>query len=222
MLDPFGAADEHGLPAWVGRALRAPVATSAARKARLMTLVRAAGAPTAAAARAPLAWRARRGLAPVAGLAAAAAFAGVTVLGAARGPLAGGRAADAGLAPSLQATLRDTLLAGAGVAMPMRTALVDTIGDATLRLVRFVLVAPSATRLALVGDFNRWDAAATPMLAASESTGVWTATVPLRTGAHRYAFVLDDTGRVADPAAAERSDSAGRPYSVVTVPGTPE
>ena len=220
MLDPFGAADEHGLPAWVGRALRAPVATSAARKARLMTLVRAAGAPAAVAARPPLAWRARRGLAPVAGLAAAAAFAGVTVLGAARGPLAGGASAD--VAPSLQATLRDTLLAGAGVAMPVRTALVDTIGDATLRLVRFVLVAPSATRLALVGDFNRWDAAATPMLAAAESTGVWTATVPLRAGAHRYAFVLDDTGRVADPAAAERSDSAGRPYSVVTVPGAPE
>src|SRR5690606_1329484 len=107
-----------------------------------------------------LAWRVRRGLAPLTGLAAAAGFAGVTVLGATRLPSATGTHA-AGAVPAtfgtaVRTTLRDTLLAGAGMTMPVRTVLVDTIGDATLRLVRFVLVAPSATRLALVGDFNAW------------------------------------------------------------------
>jgi hypothetical protein len=174
-----------------------------------MTLVRAAGAPGGgAAARPRLAWRARRGLAPIGGLAAAAALAGVAVLGAARAslPVATPAAAVAGV--------YDTLHAAA--------ASRDTLGGAllrdTLRLVRFVLVAPTATRLALVGDFNRWDPTATPM-ATAESTGVWTAAVALRAGTHRYAFVVDDARWVADPAAAHRADSAGLPRSVVTVPG---
>ncbi len=70
----------------------------------------------------------------------------------------------------------------------------------TLRLMRFVLVAPTATRLALVGDFNGWNVRATPMLAVAESTGMWEARVALRPGTHRYAFVQDDTQWVAGPA----------------------
>jgi len=201
-LEPL---DGHGLPAWVRQALRAPVPGDAAGKARLMARVRAAGAPAGVAARPRLAWRVRRGLAPLTGLAAAAGFAGIAVLGASRLPPATGApaagAVPAALGITVRTTLRDTLLAGAGMAMPVRTVLVDTIGDATLRLVRFVLVAPSATRLALVGDFNAWDARATPMLASAESTGVWTATVPLRPGSHRYGYVVDDDGRVVHPVA---------------------
>ena len=208
MSDDLERLDEHGLPAWVGRALRQPVAMDGAAKARLMGRVRAAAESRRRDGRsASTAWRTRRGLAPFAGL-AAAAFAGITILGSAR------RVAT----PDSRATLRDTPRATAVLA-PLGDSLGSSLLRDTLRLVRFVLVAPTATRLALVGDFNGWNARSTPMVAAAESTGVWTATVPLGTGSHRYAFVLDDTGRVADPAAPGGADSTGRAYSTVTVPG---
>jgi glycosidase len=41
--------------------------------------------------------------------------------------------------------------------------------------------------VAVVGEFNRWDAAATPMALGSD--GVWTARVPLEPGPHAYRFV---------------------------------
>jgi hypothetical protein len=215
--DPFAPADAAGLPAWVAQALRAPVATDPAGKRRLMRRVRAAGAPDRAGVPRRAGWPSRHGLAPLAGLAAAAAFAGVTVLGA-------GRAALAPVAPSVAGALRDTLLVAVRPALGDRLG--DTLGHAllrdTLRLVRFALVAPAASRLALVGDFNGWDPTATPMLAVAGSTDVaprvWTATVPLRVGTHRYAFLVDDTRWVADPAAARAADSAGRARSTLVVP----
>lgn len=230
--DPFDAA---GLPAWAVRALRAPVTTDPARKARLLALVRA-GAP-AGRARSTLAWRARRGLAPLAGLAAAAAVAGIAALGAARSGLPGA-ALHATLRDTVQRTLADTvhggvravlgdaprgaLLASVVTVLPRDSAagaaLHATLRD-TLRLVRFVLVAPTATRLALVGDFNRWDARATPLRAADGARGTWAAIVALPPGAHRYAFVVDDTARTADPAATGGRDAAGRAWSLVRVPG---
>jgi hypothetical protein len=68
------------------------------------------------------------------------------------------------------------------------------------RVVRFVLVAPRAGRVALVGDFNAWDAARTPMRATGDG-GVWTVEVPVSAGRYLYAFVVDGTQWVADPAA---------------------
>jgi len=68
-----------------------------------------------------------------------------------------------------------------------------------LRPVQFMLVAPSATRVALVGEFNDWDAAATPMTRASG--GAWHVALPLARGRHVYAFVVDGNAWVADPQA---------------------
>jgi hypothetical protein len=70
---------------------------------------------------------------------------------------------------------------------------------ASLRPVQFMLVAPSANRVALVGEFNDWDPAATPML--REPGGAWHVALPLNTGRHVYAFVVDGTAWVADPQA---------------------
>jgi hypothetical protein len=85
---------------------------------------------------------------------------------------------------------------------------------------QFVVVAPRAARVALVGDFNDWDAARTPMRR-SPSGPVWTAVVPLAPGRHRYAFLLDGSRWVADPAApAARDDEFGAASSVVTVGGS--
>ena len=71
-----------------------------------------------------------------------------------------------------------------------------TVGD----LVRFVIAAPEAGTVTVVGDFNGWNAEATPLRATSND-GVWTVALPLAAGSYQYAFVIDGTAWVADPAA---------------------
>jgi hypothetical protein len=85
---------------------------------------------------------------------------------------------------------------------------------------QFVLVAPRATQVSLVGDFNDWDVARTPMRRAGGET-LWTAVVPLAPGRYHYAFLVDGSRWQADPAApAARDDDFGSPSSVVTVGGS--
>lgn len=55
---------------------------------------------------------------------------------------------------------------------------------------RFRHQAPAAAHVALVGDFNRWAADATP-LAGPDPEGWWTVTLPLTAGRHGYMFVVD-------------------------------
>lgn len=85
------------------------------------------------------------------------------------------------------------------------------------QLVQFILVAPDASRVSLVGDFNGWDLRATPM-EWQGAPGLWTVSLPLAVGRHQYAFVVDDTEWVADPTAPPSvDDDFGTPSSVVTV-----
>jgi hypothetical protein len=87
------------------------------------------------------------------------------------------------------------------------------------RVVEFVLVAPGASRVALVGDFNEWDIAATPMDRA-RSGDTWTVSIPLTSGRHVYAFVVDGTRWLADPVAPlAPEDGFGLKNSVVVVGG---
>jgi hypothetical protein len=65
--------------------------------------------------------------------------------------------------------------------------------------VQFMFVAPGATRVALVGEFNDWDAHATPMTRVSGDA--WQVALPLAAGRHVYAFVVDGTSWVSDPEA---------------------
>ncbi len=89
----------------------------------------------------------------------------------------------------------------------------------TVHLVQFMLVAPTASRVAVVGDFNGWDVHATP-LRESAGRGVWVAEVPLTPGRHTYAFVVDDSTWMADPVAARApGDDFGTPSSVIVVEG---
>lgn len=85
-------------------------------------------------------------------------------------------------------------------------------------VVEFVLVAPGAASVSLVGDFNDWDAATTPMRPV-RSGAIWSVTVPLTAGRHRYAFLVDGTRWLADPSAPRAPDDFGTPSSVVTVGG---
>ncbi|HEY0971092.1 MAG TPA: isoamylase early set domain-containing protein, partial [Gemmatimonadales bacterium] len=140
--------------------------------------------------------------------AAAAGFAGVVTLGALRAPLGTFGSPTAGAA----AVLHDTLPAGLAGDSVASALLRDTV-----RLVRFVLVAPTAARLALVGDFNAWSRDSTPMRVVAESTGTWTATLALAPGEYEYAYVVDDTGWTVDPRA-PRAAGEGRARSVLVVP----
>ncbi len=83
--------------------------------------------------------------------------------------------------------------------------------------VTFVYVAPTASSVAVVGDFNNWglnDAA----LVAKNNRGVWSVTASVPPGVHRYAFVVDGKKWVADPTAPRSSsDDFGMPSSALVV-----
>lgn len=86
------------------------------------------------------------------------------------------------------------------------------------RTMQFLLVAPEAQSVAVVGDFNDWSATATPLVRGSEK-GLWWVTVPLAPGRYRYAFVVDGTVWQPDPQTNVVEDEFGRPNSVVTIGG---
>ena len=85
--------------------------------------------------------------------------------------------------------------------------------------VQFVFVDPEASSVALVGDFNDWDPTADPLLPA-RAGALWTVTIPLTPGHHRYAFVVDGRRWAHDPGAPRAAgDDFDTPSSVVTVGG---
>jgi hypothetical protein len=86
-----------------------------------------------------------------------------------------------------------------------------------LEPVQFVLVAPTARSVAVVGDFNDWglnDSA----LVATNHEGVWSVTAPVPAGVHRYAFVVNGKDWVADPSAPRSAgDDFGMASSALVV-----
>ena len=64
--------------------------------------------------------------------------------------------------------------------------------------------AAGASRVSIVGDFNDWNSAATP-LTRFGSNGPWTATVKVTPGRHLYAFMVDGK-LVVDPRAPSTRD----------------
>jgi 1,4-alpha-glucan branching enzyme len=57
-------------------------------------------------------------------------------------------------------------------------------------VVKFVVVAPEASKVTLVGDFNDWSDTKTPMVRVANSA-VWTVTLPLTAGRHLYSYMVD-------------------------------
>ena len=92
--------------------------------------------------------------------------------------------------------------------------------EVAVPLVRFVIAAPEAGTVSLVGTFNDWDATATPLSPSGEA-GVWTVEIPLAPGRHEYAFVVDGADWRPDPAAPASTldDEFGIPNSVITGAG---
>jgi len=90
--------------------------------------------------------------------------------------------------------------------------------QATVSVVRFIFVAPNASRVSVVGDFNRWNPAAMPMRRSTKG-GPWLLDIPLSPGRHVYSFSVDGD-LAADPAAPQSGDDDfGVPSSVVLVGG---
>jgi len=85
-------------------------------------------------------------------------------------------------------------------AEPIVAALGPKKAEAPQR-VQFVLVAPDAKKVAVVGDFNGWDSRHAQYQAQHRGGGVWSVTAPVPVGHHRYSFVVDDSVWVADPSA---------------------
>jgi hypothetical protein len=180
----------------VARELRKPERIDPAFDARVMAEIRAGGSPTAA----PSVWRwlvrpRSFQLSPLGGFGLAGAMAAAMML-----------AVSLGEAPS-PAGVED-----GGPVVAEAAPVVST----PVQTVQFVFRAPSAQRVALVGDFNDWDGDATPLQPAAG--GLWTVTVPLTAGRYTYTFVVDGERWMADPAAPPAPpDDLGRPSSVVTI-----
>lgn len=207
-IDPPDAGTE--LEAWLERELRRPVHLDPEGKSRLMACVRAEPLrPRPAPVPGHKSGARTRYASPIIGILLAASFVGLISTNALRS-ITGRGARDA---PAVgRAGLADSM------ATTMAWALQSTFED-TLRLVRFMLVAPTAARVALVGDFNAWNPASTPLTAIGEAEwrGVWAVTVALAQGRHRYAYVVDDTQWRADPAAPHGESRGGRLTSFVDV-----
>lgn len=87
-------------------------------------------------------------------------------------------------------------------------------------VVRFALDAPGAERVALVGDFNDWDPAATPMRR-GPSRDIWSVSLPVSRGRHVYGFVVDQQRWLPDPGAPQApEDGFGSASSVIVVNGS--
>jgi hypothetical protein len=113
------------------------------------------------------------------------------------------------------------MAAGATIAaVTMRGSTARTVAVAPeVPRVRFTLVAPSATAVSIVGDFNGWTDGSLPLRRSADGR-TWEIEVPLAPGRYAYAFVVD--GRLApDPSAPKTAgDDFGTPNSVVMVRGS--
>jgi hypothetical protein len=170
--------DQHPYVEWIAREAQRPVITDPAARERIMAAVRAEPMPT----RRPRVWqrafepRAFR-LSPISSVLIAAGLVGI------------------GLTVGAVATNRDVRLGGG----PKVPAVVQQL-PVSDTVVKFVFVAPRASQVSVVGDFNGWNASTTPMVR-TPNDSVWTVTLPLTTGRHVYSFVVDGSSWNADPAA---------------------
>ena len=179
----------------VERALRAAVPTSLHARRAIMERVRqepAASAP-------------RRVLSVATGRSARHSIMGIALAAG-----IGSVATVASLAPATHVARTQ----GPVTSVMIGDSVVDRLRD-TLRLVRLMFDDPTARQVAVVGDFNGWRGAATPMQR-DDATGRWTVTLALHDGAHRYAIVVDNT-RWAGDTSSRPGDSTRHLYSLLHV-----
>jgi hypothetical protein len=106
----------------------------------------------------------------------------------------------------------------AALACAAATLLLVLMNQATApeSMVRFAIQEPSARSITIVGDFNDWDPAMTPL--ARSGDGEWKVSLELPPGRYRYSYLVDGSTWMADPerpALPDRDFDA--PTSLVTV-----
>ena len=169
--------EQHPYIELIAREAKRPVATDPAARGRIMAAVRAEPVPAAR----PV-WqrflepRPLR-LSPVATALLAASLVGVGVLS------------------GLLINDRDAHSVSGG----SKTSVATTQLPVSDTVVRFVFIAPRASNVSIVGDFNQWDSTKTPMIRTTNGDE-WTVTLPLSEGRHLYSFVVDGSWS-ADPSA---------------------
>lgn len=83
--------------------------------------------------------------------------------------------------------------------------------------VRFVMMAPEAKQVALVGSFNGWAGEATKMKL-SDGTGLWSVDVPLGEGEYTFMYLVDGTRWVTPPMAEDFvTDGFGQTNGILIV-----
>lgn len=191
-FDPFVAS--------IARELKEPVRLDAAFDQRVMAALEPE-VISLASRRAPQPWYRRTFLvpAPLGGLAAAAALAGVVAIG----------------ALALQRSGQQTLALAPGEEL-VRVADRPVDPSTLLQSQQFIFADSSAYAVSLVGQFNDWQEGATPMVYDS-AHAAWTVTVMLPPGRYEYQFLVNGERHVADPAAPIATSDFGSPNSVVTV-----
>ena len=100
--------------------------------------------------------------------------------------------------------------------LPGPERLAPSLSASANREVLFVVPALDAKQVAVVGDFNGWEA--TP-LSDDNHDGIWTANIPLSPGRYEYAFIIDGRWWGQDPLADEYVSSFGQYSSVRYVGG---
>ena len=84
----------------------------------------------------------------------------------------------------------------------------------TVTFVRFVFVG-RAKSVKLVGDFNQWGGEPTSLI--EMANGAWSVSVPMSSGRHEYAFIVDGSEWMADPLAPATTDDFDTKSSIITV-----
>ncbi|EPR35065.1 glycoside hydrolase family 13 domain protein [Alkalidesulfovibrio alkalitolerans DSM 16529] len=114
-------------------------------------------------------------------------------------------------------TLAACLLLAVGGALRFGGIMTDVTPPEGRSPVRFVLAAPGAREVAVIGSFNGWNAAGWTMRH-DAATGLWTLTAALPPGSHEYVFLLDGAVTLPDPTAAISADDGfGSRNSVLLV-----
>lgn len=82
---------------------------------------------------------------------------------------------------------------------------------------QFVFERARVHRVAVVGDFNKWNPTSAPMARSSDGS-LWSVIVPILPGRHMYGFMIDDSLFVLDPRAQKARDpDLGTEGSVLVV-----
>src|SRR5688500_8882992 len=83
--------------------------------------------------------------------------------------------------------------------------------------VRFTVVDPQASSMALAGSFNQWSVSAHP-LTRGRSAGAWSVVVPLPPGEYLFMYVVNGTQWISPPLAEDYVDDGfGAKNGVVVV-----